>query len=253
MTDAERSSANVASLDPLLERSAMLLGDRAMAQLQNATVCICGLGGVGSYVAEALARGGVGRLTLVDFDLVASSNINRQLCALTNTIGCSKVQVIADRIGQINPNCRVTARKSFLHAENADEILSKHQYLVDAIDDVPGKVAIIRFGKENRIPVISAMGAAKRLHPELLRLADIADTFCCPLARIMRRELKKHGISNGVPVVFSQEQPVEEKQASPKPEQLRAKQPLGSVSFVPGAMGLIIAGKVIRDLCGIED
>ncbi|MEG1997646.1 MAG: tRNA threonylcarbamoyladenosine dehydratase, partial [Clostridiales bacterium] len=187
----------------------------------------------------------------IDFDQVTVSNMNRQLCALTNTIGQNKTETMAARIELINPCCRLTIRTESITSAHIASIMEGYDYVVDAIDDVAAKTAIICYAHQNNIAVISAMGAAKRVRPELLRLADIADTHCCPLARIMRKELKKLGIVTGVNVVYSTEKPLST--PSDADTEIGVKQSLGSVVFVPGAMGLIIAGKVIRDVAGIEE
>lgn len=237
-------------MDDFLARSQLLLGDNAIDALKNSQVTVCGLGGVGSYVVEALARSGIGSLRLIDFDVVDISNINRQLCALRSTIGKIKAEVLSTRIKDINPDCKVDIIKAYIDTDNVAEVLPKCDYIVDAIDYIPGKIAIIRYALSNSIPVISAMGAAKRLYPEKLRLADISATHCCPLARIIRKELKTIGIENGLRVVFSEEKPIALNNNSSTRDGI--KQPLGSVSFVPGAMGLIIAGEIVRHICGIE-
>ncbi len=230
------------AMDPFC-RSRLLLGDAALRRLQDARVCICGLGGVGSYVAEAVARSGVGYIRLVDFDTVAASNLNRQLCALTTTIGQFKTVVVAERLAQINPEAKIERLEAFIQPENAAALIAGCDYVLDAIDFLPGKIALIVESAKLAIPLVSAMGAANRLHPERLRLADICATHTCPLARIVRRELKKHGIEKGVQVIFSEEMP----------QKNTAGGPLGSVSFVPGVMGLMMASKAIRDIGGIED
>ncbi|MCR4962263.1 MAG: tRNA threonylcarbamoyladenosine dehydratase [Firmicutes bacterium] len=225
-------------------RSRILLGETVLRRLQAARVCVCGLGGVGSYVAEALARGGVGHIRLIDCDVVAASNINRQLCALTSSVGRLKTAVVAERLAQIHPQTEIERQEVFIRPENAAGLIAGCDYVLDAIDFLPGKIGLIAESGKSSIPIVSAMGAANRLHPEKLRLADISQTHTCPLARVMRRELKKQGIVKGVPVVFSEEIP--QKTGGDGA-------PLGSVSFVPGAMGLIMAGKAIRDIGGIED
>lgn len=226
------------------QRTQLLLGDAAMTRLAAAHVTVCGLGGVGSYAAEAIARAGIGALTLVDFDEVAASNINRQLCALTSTVGQAKADVVAARVADINPDCQVTVYKTRIAPENAAALIADTDYLADAIDDIPAKLALLVAAKQRGLPVIAALGAGRRLDPTRLHIADISETSVCPLARIIRRGLRQAGVSSGLRVVYSSEPPL------PQPED--GKQPLGSVSFVPAVMGLLLASVVVRELAGIE-
>ena len=226
------------------QRTKLLLGEEKFNMLSDARVLIFGLGGVGGYTAEALARGGIGSLTLVDGDKVDITNINRQIIADDNTVGQMKASAFKDRIKLINPNCVCTAVNSFYTAENQDTIgFSKFDYIVDAIDTVSSKLLIIERAKREGIPVISAMGTARKLDPTLLKIGDIYDTSGCPLARVMRRELRRRGIDK-LTVVWSSEEPI-----MPGGDRGRDA-PIGSVSFVPSVAGLYIAGKVISDIAG---
>ncbi|MDP4110372.1 MAG: tRNA threonylcarbamoyladenosine dehydratase [Bacillota bacterium] len=227
-------------------RTEKLLGETAMSKLKASHVAVFGIGGVGSFAAEALARSGIGRLTLVDRDTVCESNINRQLIANVNTIGRLKVDVMRERILAINPGALVCTKSVFYLPENADQFdFAGLSYIVDAIDTVTSKIELISRAKGQGIPVISSMGAGNKLDPTLFEVADIEDTSVCPLARVMRRELKKRGISS-VKAVFSKEPP-----AAPRNSADGPRVP-GSVSFVPSVAGLIIAGEVIKDIAGIK-
>lgn len=225
----------------IYQRTEMLIGADALAKLKNSRVLICGIGGVGSYIAEALARAGVGAIDLLDFDTVAPSNINRQIIALTSTIGQYKTDVMAERIRDINPEITVTAHKCFIDETNVGEILSApYTYIADAIDSVPSKLALIRHAKEADINIISSMGTGNKLDPTRFKIADISKTSVCPLARKMRGELKKAGITHHK-VLFSDELPI-------KPDAQEGRHPPASISFVPSVAGLIIAGEIVRDL-----
>lgn len=242
-------------------RTALLLGRQGVQKLQNAHVILFGVGGVGGYVAEALARAGVGRLTLVDDDRVAESNLNRQIIALTSTLGQPKAEAAARRVQSINPACRVTPVSLFYLPETACQLpLEGADYVVDAVDTVSAKLEIIGRARAAGVPVISCMGTGNKLHPELLQLSVLEKTQGCPLARVMRRECRARGYKN-VPVVFSPEPPLTPRpeiaaQSAAEPGAIRPgapkRQTPGSVSFVPGAAGLILAGKVVRDLVGLE-
>lgn len=227
------------------KRTAMLIGDEGVSKLKNARVAVFGLGGVGSYAAESLARSGVGSLTLIDGDKIAPSNINRQLYALHSTLGENKTAVAKKRIKDINPDTEVTEIKTFFLPENSHEIdFSKFDYIIDAVDTVTAKLEIIRRAKEAGVPVVSSMGTGNKLDPSALKIADISNTKVCPLAKVMRRELKKRGIEN-VPVVYSEEPPKEPKFSEFTPE---GKQSPGSMAFVPASAGLLMASHVVRYL-----
>lgn len=219
------------------ERTALLLSEVGVEKLKSARVAIFGVGGVGGYCAEALARAGIGELLLVDKDVVDESNINRQIIALHSTVGKPKVEVMKARIADINPACVVTARACFYLPETADEFdFSQFDYIVDAVDNVTAKTEIICRAKAAKKPIISAMGAGNKLFPEKFEVADISKTQVCPLARAVRKKLKERGVERGVKAVYSKEIPacVGEK--------------VGSVSFTPSVMGLLMAGEVIKDL-----
>lgn len=227
-------------------RSRLLLGEAGLERLRQSHVVLCGVGGVGSYIAEALVRSGLGKITLVDFDQVAPSNINRQLCALQSTVGQDKVDVVAARLRDVNPECEIKTEKTFVDPETVAQVITGADYVADAIDYLPGKVALVLAAREQNIPLICALGAGRRFDPTLLRVADIRETRICPLARNFRRELRLHGIESGVEVVFSLEQP-----QTPPPTQPGQKPEIGSLSFVPGAMGLTMASLMVRRLSGL--
>ena len=232
------------------QRTELLLGAAAMEKLKNAKVAVFGVGGVGGYVVEALARSGVGEFHLIDNDVVSESNLNRQIVALRSTVGQYKTEAAAARIADINPDCKVVEYRLFFTPETASEVdFSAFDYVVDAIDTVSGKIEIIRLAKLANIPVISSMGAGNKLNATGFEVADISKTSVCPLARTMRRELKTRGIEN-VKVVYSKEEPI--KAELPVGEVLPAgkKSVPGSVAFVPSVVGLIVAGEVIKDLIG---
>lgn len=221
----------------IFERTELVLGADALEKLKNARVAVFGVGGVGGYVVEALARCGVGALDIFDKDTVAESNINRQIIALHNTVGLYKTDVMKARINDINPDCAVTAHRVFYTPDNAGGFdFSVYDHIVDAVDMVSAKIEIIVRAKATGVPVISCMGTGNKLDPARLEVADIYKTSVCPLARVMRAELKKRGVE-GVKVVYSREEPKKTGQRTP-----------GSVSFVPPVAGFIIAGEVIKDL-----
>lgn len=222
-------------------RTEMLVGADNMAKIKAAKVCVCGLGGVGSAVVEALVRAGVGSLRLVDFDTISASNLNRQLHTTLANIGEPKAAALAARIALINPACEVEVVFEKITAENVAEILSGVDYLVDAIDDVPAKIALIKMAKEQNLPLVVSLGTGNKIYPEMLEISDIAKTEVCPLARKIRYELKRLRITK-VPVVYSKEIPNRVDTTSNTP---------ASISFVPPVAGMILAGKVVRDICGI--
>lgn len=228
-------------------RTVPLLGEDGLARLQHARVAVFGVGGVGGHLCEALARAGVGEIHLFDKDTVSLSNINRQAVALHSTVGMPKVEVMRARIADINPACRVVTHEVFYLPENADEYdLSAYDYIADAIDTISAKVELICRAKAANTPIISAMGAGNKLDPSAFRVADLAQTQVCPLAKIMRRELGARGIKH-LCVVYSEEKP----QPSRLPAE-HGKHTPASLSFVPPVMGLIMAGKIVRDLAGVE-
>ena len=225
-------------------RTALLIGDEGVAKLKKSRVAVFGVGGVGGYVVEALARSGVGSLDLIDKDVVSISNINRQIIALHSTIGRPKTEVMAARIHDIDPTIKVCAHNVFYLPETAGQFdFSQYDYVVDAIDTVAGKIALIEQAKSAGVPVISSMGAGNKLDPTAFEVADIAKTSVCPLARVMRRELKKRGIEH-VKVVYSKEEPLPTQET----DEETGKAVAGSIAFVPSVVGLIIAGEVVKDL-----
>lgn len=240
-------------------RTEALLGKENMDRLANAKVAVFGVGGVGGYVAEALARSGIGHIELIDHDTVAESNLNRQIIATYDTIGRYKVDVMEERILSINPSAKVKAHKCFYLPENKDAFdFSKYTYVVDAVDTVTAKLLIIEEAKKAGVPVISSMGTGNKLDPTLFEVTDISKTSVCPLAKVMRKELKDRGIKN-VKVLYSKEQPIkpadilaESKDLQEENTQGRKKAVPGSISFVPSAAGLIIAAEVVKDICDIS-
>ena len=237
-------------------RTEMLLGTEAMEKLQNSHVAVFGVGGVGGYVVEALARSGVKNFDLIDNDTVALSNINRQIIATHSSVGKYKVDVMKERILDINPNALVNVHNCFFLPETSKDFdFSKYAYIVDAIDTVTAKLELIVRAKEANVPIISSMGTGNKLDPTKLEVTDIYKTEVCPLARVMRNELKKRGIKK-LKVVYSKEQPIKVKKkenAQITSENVgRIKDVPGSVAFVPSVAGLIIAGQVIGDIIGGE-
>lgn len=230
------------------ERTGLLLGEEAVALLQKKRVAVFGVGGVGGFTVEALARSGVGAIDLIDKDEVSVTNINRQIIATHKTVGRAKVEVMKERIQEINPDCRVTAHECFYLPETAEEFsFSDYDYIVDAVDTVTAKLELAVQAKEAGTPIISSMGAGNKLDPSRFEVADISKTSVCPLARVMRRELKKRGITH-LKVVYSKEEPLMPNRQIA--EEGRRMLP-GSVAFVPSVAGLMIAGEVIRDLTGV--
>lgn len=229
-------------------RTEMLLGSEAMARLEKSHVAVFGVGGVGGYVAEVLARSGVGTITLVDNDVVSPSNLNRQIIALHSTIGRAKVEVAAMRIRDINPQCQVNAIMQFYLPENADTIdLSQFDYVADCIDTVKGKLELIRRCKALDVPIISSMGAANKLDATAFRVADLEKTNVDPLARILRKKLRKEGIS-GVTVVYSEEEPITPLGVSIEDIPEGRHTLPASNAFVPAAAGLILGGEIVKRL-----
>ena len=227
-------------------RTELLLGSEAMEKLAKSRVAVFGVGGVGGYVVEALARSGVGAIDIVDSDKVNETNINRQIIATYQTLGQYKVDAMKERIGEINPECIVNVHRCFYLPENKDEFdFSKYSYVVDAVDTVTAKIQLVMEAKECGTPIISSMGAGNKLNPADFEVTDIYKTSVCPLAKVMRHELKKRGVKN-LKVVYSKEQPV----AVPavREDGVTKRAVPGSVAFVPSVVGLIIASEVIKDL-----
>jgi tRNA A37 threonylcarbamoyladenosine dehydratase len=234
-------------------RLELLIGANGLQRLQEANVVVFGVGGVGSFATEALARSGIGKLRLVDHDVVALTNINRQLPALESTIGRLKVEVMAERIKEINPDCEVEAIAAFLDQTNWQDLLDGgFDYVIDAIDTVASKLILVEKCRELNLPIICSMGAGNKFDPSQLRVADISKTSVDPLARVMRQELRRRGIHKGVKVVFSTEPPsraLEEYHTQLQEKEKTAKRQIpGSTAFVPPAAGLLLASAVVRDL-----
>lgn len=229
-------------------RTAMLLGEDAVARLQKARVAVFGIGGVGGYTVEALARAGIGQIDLIDSDTVSRSNINRQILATHSTVGLPKVEAGRNRILDINPDCVVRTHQVFYTPETADSFDFKdYDYIVDAIDTVTGKLALVQRAAEAGTPIICCMGTGNKLDASAFQVADISKTSMCPLARIMRKELGKRGIKH-LKVVYSQEEALSPTGWEEEAAALGKRQIPGSVSFVPGAAGLILAGEVVKDI-----
>ena len=227
-------------------RTELIFGKEAMEKLAASRVAVFGIGGVGGYTVEALARSGVGAIDIIDNDKVCLTNINRQIYATRKTLGKYKVDVAAERIAEINPDCTVKAYKTFFLPETSNGFdFKEYDYIVDAIDTVTGKIAIVEKADESGVPVISAMGAGNKIDPTAFEVADIKNTSVCPLARVMRRELAKRGIRH-LKVVYSKEKPKAPDGACEEDSTKRAIP--GSTAFVPSVVGLIIAGEVIKDL-----
>lgn len=243
-------------------RTELLIGPEGLEILANSKVAVFGIGGVGAYTVEALARAGVGELVLVDYDDVCLTNINRQIHALQSTVGRSKVELMQERVAEINPKAKVTTISEFYTPEKGEEMLTDDfDYIADAIDTVTGKLDLVKRAVSKDIPIVCAMGAGNKLDPAAFEVADISKTSVCPLAKVMRRELKKAGIVKGVKVVYSKEPPITPREIAGSCKNhcictnkeaisncaLRRQIP-GSISFVPPVVGLIIAGVIVRDL-----
>lgn len=243
-------------------RTQLVFGKEAMDRLKGSRVAVFGVGGVGGYTVEALARSGVGAIDIIDNDKVCLTNINRQIIATGKTVGKYKVDVAKERIEEINPDCKVTAFRTFYMPETADRFdFTKYDYIVDAIDTVTGKIALIENAKKAGTPIISSMGAGNKVDPTAFEVADIYKTSVCPLARVMRYELKRRGIKQ-LKVVYSKEKPIPpiadedpngENGCLSKEDKVAGKRQVpGSTAFVPSVAGLIIAGEVIKDIIGYK-
>ena len=230
-------------------RTQLLFGQEGMERLYRARVAVFGIGGVGGYTVEALARSGVGTLDLIDDDRICLTNLNRQIFATRKTVGQFKVDVARQRILEINPKAVVNTYKTFYAPQTAEQFdFSQYDYVVDAIDTVTGKLALVLQAQEAGVPIISSMGAGNKLDPTAFRVADIYQTSVCPLARVMRTELRRRGVKH-LKVVYSTE-PSLTPLPAPAEEQTSRRQTPGSTAFVPAVAGLIIAGEVVRDLTG---
>ncbi|MDE5584222.1 MAG: tRNA threonylcarbamoyladenosine dehydratase [Ruminococcus sp.] len=236
------------STSDIFSRTELLFGAESLGILRKSRVAVFGLGGVGGHVAEALVRSGVGAVDLIDNDTVAKSNINRQIFALRSTVGRYKTDVAEERLLDINPECRIKTHKVFFMPENSGKIdFSPFDYVVDAIDTVTGKIEIIMRCEAEKVPVISCMGTGNKTDPTALEIADISQTSVCPLARVMRREMKKRGVGR-LKVVYSREEP----KILPESFSESGKKIPSSCAFVPSVAGLIIAGEVIKDLINLK-
>ena len=234
-------------------RTELLIGTEAEARVRDASVMVFGVGGVGSHCIEALARCGVGKLTLIDNDRVSLTNINRQSSAYHSTGGRYKTEVMRERIRDICPDICVDTYEMFVLPDNIDALFGqtgKPDYIIDAIDTVSAKIALVELAQREHIPIISSMGTGNKLHPELFRIADLAETRVCPLCRVMRKELKNRGIIH-LKVLYSEEKPVDTGGRTTGEDTGARRSVPGSISFVPPAAGLIIAGEVIRTLVGV--
>lgn len=236
-------------------RTEMLLGSDAMDKLRNARVAVFGLGGVGGYIVEALARSGVGALDIIDNDTVSITNLNRQIVAVEETVGMPKTEAAKMRIMQINPDCKVTAYNTFYMPENSSDFdFAQYDYIADAIDTVTAKIELVMNANKCGTPIICSMGTGNKLNPAELEVADIYKTSVCPLARIMRYELKRRGIKK-LKVVYSKEMPIVPTGAAAekcRAESTGKKNVPGSTAFVPAVAGMIIASEIVKDICGIK-
>lgn len=239
-------------------RTERLVGTEGLNQLRSRHILVFGIGGVGSHCAEALARSGVGKLSLVDGDTVSLTNINRQSIALHSTVGKEKTQVMKEKIADISPSCQVFPWQTFVLPQNLGELMENIQaaagqrpdYIIDAIDNVSAKLALAEYALTAGIPLISSMGTGNKLHPELFEITDIFKTSVCPLCRVMRKELKKRGIP-ALKVLYSREEPLKPFKLEGQEETAKKGRPIpGSISFVPPVAGLLMAGEVIRELLG---
>lgn len=234
-------------------RTQLILGEASIEKLNNSRIAVFGVGGVGGYVVEALARSGVGTIDIIDNDKVCMSNINRQIIATHKTVGRYKVDVLKERILDINPEAKVNAYKTFYMPDTKDEFdFTNYDYVVDAIDTVTGKIALVMQAQEANTPIISSMGAGNKINPTMFEVADIYKTSVCPLAKVMRRELKKRGVKK-LKVVYSKEEPMKpiEGEIDESPSEGRRAVP-GSIAFTPSVAGLIIASEVIKDITEIK-
>lgn len=247
ITEKEKLTNTISNMENQFSRTELLIGKDAVEKLKQSHVAVFGIGGVGGFTVEALARSGIGELDLIDNDCVSLSNINRQIIATHSTIGKLKIEAARERALDINPDIKINIFNTFYNSDTADTFdFSKYDYIVDAIDTVSAKLELIERSKKSGTPVISSMGAGNKLDPTAFEVADISKTSVCPLAKVMRRELKKRGITK-VKVVYSKEEP---RKIELKNEQLPdgKRQIPTSIAFVPSTVGLIIAGEVIKDL-----
>ena len=229
-------------------RSELLMGKAGVKQLKQKKIAVFGIGGVGGFVVEALARSGVGAFCLIDHDTISLTNLNRQIIATMQTVGKYKTDVMKERILSINPQADVAVKTEFFLADSDAAFLNDCDYIVDAIDTVSAKIAVVEKAREYKIPLISSMGTGNKLHGELFQIGDLSETSVCPLCRVMRRELKKRGIEH-LKVLYSTEKPIPPQTPEKGEDEDEGKRlPPGSISFVPPVAGLLIAGEVVRDL-----
>lgn len=240
----------MAHSNPLFERTHILIGDEGIARLQQAHIFLAGLGGVGSFTAEALARMGVGKMTLVDHDVVSGSNMNRQLVALSSTVDVLKADVMANRIKDINPDCQLTLITDFLTPDSIPQILAQgYDVVIDAIDSLSSKSALLETAWQNDMTVFASMGAGGKLDPTQVRTGDLMDTSMCKLAKHLRSQLRKRGVSRGIQTVYSLESPLPPLPPEPV-SRGRARAVNGTVSYMPSIFGLTLAGMVINHIVG---
>jgi len=234
-------------------RTQILIGEAALNKLQQARVAVIGLGGVGSYAAEALARAGIGKFLLIDFDVVNWSNLNRQLLALHSTVGQPKTQIMCQRILDINPEAEVRLETTFLAQDNRASLLTEVDYVIDAIDSLGPKVGLLQYCIENNLPVISVMGAGNRLDPSFVKISTLSRSHNCPLAKRVRKFLRRRGVTKDIPVVFSSEPPLKpDLDEDSEADEIiihrgRQRLTIGSISYMPAIMGMLAASYVIRD------
>lgn len=239
----KRILMEIKNMEHAFSRFEIAIGNEKLEILNKKTVIIIGIGGVGSFATEAIARSAIGKIVLIDYDTIDITNINRQIHALQSTIGKNKVEVMTERIRDINPNCEIVQLNLKCNKDSISEIFSyKPDYIVDAIDDLNDKILLIKQAKDYKVPIISSMGTANKLDPAQLTVSDISKTYMDPMAKIVRQKLRKIGIENGVKVVFSPEKPI---------KQFNDSGSLSSNAFVPSSAGLLIASVVVRDLCDI--
>lgn len=230
----------------LYQRTGLLVGEEGLIKLKNASIMVVGLGGVGSFAVESLARCGIGHITIVDHDVIEESNLNRQLPALCSTVAQYKVDVVADRMLRINPRLKIPKYSCSYNSDNGAQLLnSNFDYVVDAIDSIEDKVHLIKTCLQKNIPIISSMGTARRINPLMLTIADIKESSVCPLARKLRKELRKEGISEGFDVVFSLESPLADANNAAEDHQL------GSMVFVPASAGILMGSFVVKKILGL--
>lgn len=240
----------MAHSNPLFERTHILIGDEGITKLQNSHVFLAGMGGVGSYTAEALARMGVGKMTLVDHDVVSGSNMNRQLVALKSTVGTLKADVMAQRIQDINPDCQLTLLTEFLTPDSIPAVLTQgYDVIVDAIDSLSSKSALLETAWRNDLTVFASMGAGGKLDPTQVRTGDLMDTSMCKLAKQLRSQLRKRGVGRGIQTVYSTESPLPPLPPEPV-SRGRARAVNGTVSYMPSIFGLTLAGLVVNHIVG---